>query len=386
MENNLNKQFIYGLKDPITKEILYVGKSSNPDNRLKRHMSDYSLIESWTEKNKWLLNLKNNGLSPEIEIIDEGTDDNINELEIRWISYYKLVNPKLKNGTEGGDGYNWTGKNLKEEHKKKIGYNHPFRKEVIQFDLDNNIINKFISSKEAEKITGLNRKSITKCCNNIKYHHTVGKLYYFRFIDNYFPCIKSNSEPNIDNINSFLNILKSQEKKFLTKKEEISIKLKEAIKKRKKAIIQYDLSGNIIKRYDSLTEATKGSGIHIYLISNCCKKKGSYTVGGGHFWRNGNNNPIDVATTFRYEGDLFDYVPYNKVTQINSKKVCKYDLDGNLVEVYDSLRNASSLTTASKSNIALCCRSKINKSGNFIVVKGFTWRYFDETKGLSISK
>lgn len=35
-------------------------------------MSDSYLIESWTNKNKWLLNLKNIGLCPIMEVIDEG--------------------------------------------------------------------------------------------------------------------------------------------------------------------------------------------------------------------------------------------------------------------------------------------------------------------------
>ncbi|HOE57082.1 MAG TPA: hypothetical protein PLI20_05780, partial [Bacillota bacterium] len=82
-----------------------------------------------------------------------------------------------------------------------------------------------------------------------------------------------------------------------------------------------DLSGNILNEYSSLTEATTSSGYHIYLISKCCKEKKYYTVGGDKFWSNIKNGE---PRTFRYRGDPFDYVPYNKNIQVNSKKICKY--------------------------------------------------------------
>jgi len=148
-------------------------------------------------------------------------------------------------------------------------------------------------------------------------------------------------------------------------------------------VTHYDINGNILSEYESLMEASRKSGHHIYLISNCCKNKGHYTVGGKHFWRKDNN--ID-PTTFRYKGDKFDYIPYNKNIQINSRKICKYDLNGKLLQVYDSMRNAAMDSGSDKANILSCCKRKINKkNGKFIIVKGYTWRYNDETKGEDIT-
>mgnify|MGYP000976296680 CR=1 FL=1 len=149
-------------------------------------------------------------------------------------------------------------------------------------------------------------------------------------------------------------------------------------------VIHYDIKGNILAEYESLIEASRTSGHHIYLISNCCKNKGSYTVGGKHFWRkNESVNP----TTFRYKGDKFDYIPYNKNIQINSRKVCKYDLDGKFLQKYDSIRKASIDNNCDKANILSCCKRKVNKkTGKFIIVKGYTWRYNDETNGEDLFK
>ena len=136
-----------------------------------------------------------------------------------------------------------------------------------------------------------------------------------------------------------------------------------------RSIIEYDLDGNQINEYISLSEASKLTKCHISLISNCCKKKSYYTV----------NNK-----TFRYKGDRFDYIKYNKNSQINSRKVCQYDLNGNLIEIYDSIRKAELITSCKKPNITRCCNKKNTTSGKIINVKGYIWRYFDETKGNTI--
>ncbi len=185
--------YIYTLSDPETNIIKYVGKTKNPKNRLYRHMSKYNLKESWTSKNKWLLNLKNNNLMPVMDIIDTGTIDNIDELEINWISKLKSEGIKLKNETIGGDGFDWTGKKHKYESIEKMKMNHPFRKEVIQFDLTTGeILNRFDSIHEASEKTGLFRGHISKCCHG-KYCSVGG--FYFRFSDNIFPIRENRFKP-----------------------------------------------------------------------------------------------------------------------------------------------------------------------------------------------
>ena len=362
----MNKQYIYTLYDPISKEIRYVGKSNNPEERLKRHLSDYSLCESWTDKNKWLLHLKNKNLLPLMTIIDTGNDSNIDELEIKWISYYKNTGLKLLNMTDGGDGFNWRGKKHTNESIEKLKLCSPFRKEIIQFTLENEVVNIFNSMHECEKITGLSRTHISKCCHNGK-NKTVGG-YYFRFIDNYFPCIKSKSSINLDMLNKIISEFNDNKKSYITKKEELKIKLKKLSNSRKKPVVQYDLNGNILNSFDSMSDAKNKTGCHIGLISKCCNFKSYFTVKG---------------TTFRYEEDQFDYLPYNYSIQITSKKICKYDLDGKLIKIYDSIKQACRENNiVSDSNIISCCRRKINKkNGKFIMVKGHTYRFFNDTKG-----
>lgn len=133
---------------------------------------------------------------------------------------------------------------------------------------------------------------------------------------------------------------------------------------------QYDLIGDVIGIFSSLTEASSKTGCHIYLISNCCNKKSYYTVNG---------------TTFRYLKDSFDYYPYNKNLQKNSMSVCKFDSNGTFIEKYDSIRSAAKENNIGKQSIKRCCvrKFKLDKKGNLttipICVAGFTYRYFDDT-------
>lgn len=85
MDKIRQKYYIYTLSDPISDEIKYIGKTKNIKDRLTRHLSPSNLENKWTSKTKWIIWLKERGLKPKIEIIDEGYIDNINELEIYWI-------------------------------------------------------------------------------------------------------------------------------------------------------------------------------------------------------------------------------------------------------------------------------------------------------------
>lgn len=98
--------YIYGLKCPIENEILYVGKSKNPEKRLLSHLGE----KYKSKKNSWLKNLKQKGLIPELVILDTASEDKINDLEKKWIEKYK-AHPKNKNMAEGGTG-GFTGKKI----------------------------------------------------------------------------------------------------------------------------------------------------------------------------------------------------------------------------------------------------------------------------------
>lgn len=275
------KQYIYTLSDPDTMLVRYIGRTNNLLDRYKRHLQK-SYIEKYdknTYKSNWIKSLLSRDKKPLMEILEICDNSNVMDLEIYWISQFRIWGFPLTNLSDGGEiPVSWLGKTHTQKSKDKIRHSHNL-------------------------------------------HH--------------------------------------------------------------RNVIQYDLSGNIIQVFSSLIEASTKTGYHIALISNCCKKKRYYTVNGGHFWRE-DQSDYNMIYTFRYEGDAFDYVPYNKNIQLNSKKICQYNLDGSLYKIYDSVRLAALETGSGKSNITKCCRNKIGKSGKNIIVKGYTFRYFDETNGRNL--
>lgn len=102
---------------------------------------------------------------------------------------------------------------------------------IFQYDLQGNFIQKHENMTEAQKATGISVKNISKVCNGDR-----------RQSGNFIWSKHKLSEQEI--------------------KEKIS-----KIKKNRK-IVQMDLDNNFIAVYDSLTEASKDTGINISCISN----------------------------------------------------------------------------------------------------------------------
>ncbi len=96
-------RYIYGLVDPESNEIRYIGKSIRPIERLQNHMND----KSKCHRAHWLQSLKSKGLKPELVIFESisGSDDwSWQESEKYWIKRGKALGWPLTNNTDGGDG------------------------------------------------------------------------------------------------------------------------------------------------------------------------------------------------------------------------------------------------------------------------------------------
>ena len=61
-----------------------------------------------------------------------------------------------------------------------------------------------------------------------------------------------------------------------------------------------------------------------------------------------------------------------KISEANSIKINQYDMDGNFIKQWNSMKEASETLKLSRGNICLCCEGIRNKTG------GYRWRYLDE--------
>jgi group I intron endonuclease len=95
----------------------YVGKTSNSiEKRFNSHIQ--SVKKNKTKHHKCWNKAISNNKQPEILILEEANNNNINELEKWYIAYFKSIGVKLTNMTNGGDGLQ--GHIFSSEHKTKI--------------------------------------------------------------------------------------------------------------------------------------------------------------------------------------------------------------------------------------------------------------------------
>jgi hypothetical protein len=101
------KIFIYALKDPITNEIRYIGKTKlNLNMRLKQHLTDAHGIINKTGRRRinkrysWIISLLKKNLLPIISLLEETNETCWQEREKFLISQHT----NLVNSTIGGDG------------------------------------------------------------------------------------------------------------------------------------------------------------------------------------------------------------------------------------------------------------------------------------------
>ena len=66
--------YIYYLIDPITKIVRYVGNTKNPKSRYRQHLKDAEKKQN-TEKQKWIIELKDKKMTPLMEIVKEIEND-----------------------------------------------------------------------------------------------------------------------------------------------------------------------------------------------------------------------------------------------------------------------------------------------------------------------
>lgn len=150
---------IYTLSDPIKRDVRYVGKTiESLNDRLKRHLRDHYK----TRKSMWIRSLRNKGLTPVIELIEEVEDCDWENEEKFYISYFRFLGFNLTNHSEGGRG----GK-LYYEYVKKGRKTSSFK----QLSINGNLIRKWNSHKEFFKEIGT--YPTTYINNNLLFRGTV---------------------------------------------------------------------------------------------------------------------------------------------------------------------------------------------------------------------
>jgi len=220
-----DKVFIYGLVEKNTNNLRYIGKTTDPKRRIRRHINERFIHNTY--KDRWIRKLIDCGEEPEIFLIDTVCKTEWQYWEKFYISYYKFIGCLLTNGTEGGDQPPSTkGRKHTEESKMKMSM-----------------------SKKGKPIPWLNNGS-----ERSGQHR-----------QNLSNSLKGRVSPN-------------KNKKF---NDEYKKKLSDSSTTKKK-VKQMDLNGNVIKIWDSIANAQKT--LQIRHISEVCRNVNNHKTSGGYKW------------------------------------------------------------------------------------------------------
>lgn len=119
---------IYGLIDPISGQVKYVGKSNDPDRRYKDHLTE-ARKSYLPYKNTWIRSLLEKGGKPILIILQHYVPLKLwRSAEQFWVQYYKDKGHKLTNLMPAGIGSDMT-----EEMKQILSASHKKTWDDLEF-------------------------------------------------------------------------------------------------------------------------------------------------------------------------------------------------------------------------------------------------------------
>lgn len=320
------KKFLgYVLVDPTTNQPRYVGITTQTlKMRLKGHLQDIKHRPDLNKhKTAWILKLQEVNLQPIIKLVIECNSlEELKKWEQDYIKQYKDTY-KLINQTIGGD---WVGFNT--HSRESILKKHSTRS-VIQYNVLGEKIDEFEMMEDIARKYNLRSKAcshITQCC---KHTRTCAYGYLWRY--------KGDSTP-LPKVNIY----------------DISFN----------TIYQYK-DGIKVGEFSSYVQASLAIGdkSHGANIKSCCM--GDQCTCKGYSFKL-------VPKFIYYSKELLEsaYINYKKhsFTRKSYIKVGQYDLNNNLIKVFNTLSEAGKSLgiKSARRYIKQCCEDKIKTYHNFI--------------------
>lgn len=302
-DTGLYEGYIYKIINDINNKI-YIGQTTRTvELRWRSHLLTCKKDCCDTYFHQVVHNLGMIHFKPiEIEkIVNISKDELLKELNKKEIYYIRKFNSIRPNGYNTAKG----------------GYNLPntyMEKSVYQFSLIGELIAIYKSMANASEITGTQQSDISKCCNGV-IKSANGFVWSF---NNKFIC---NNNPH------------------------------------QKPIDVYTINGEFLETLMKQGDAIKYT--HSKNISKLCS--GKLIQSNGY--------------VFRYHGEPFDLyrINYNNNSEKVSKKVNKYDINGNYISTYSSITSAGKeLGVKNVTSISKCCKYK-NKTSY-----GYKWFYAND--------
>jgi predicted GIY-YIG superfamily endonuclease len=328
-KNGLYVGYIYKITNKINGK-MYIGQTAETiHRRFKRHGYDCKKSNAHFPRAIRKYGIDNFEVE-ELEKISCETKEQLyillQESETRLIEKYNT----FKNGynsTLGGEGC--LGIKMSDSRKQSIRESmesnlQKIRIPILQYDLNGNLIKRHKSILDASNYSGYGRSIIKQCCENKKVYK---KEFLFKYDD----------ETDLNLYDYKIGVHHSS-----------------------KRIAMYTLNGKFVKEYNSIIDASRENNInHIAIIRNC---KGDFKRAGKY--------------QFRYIDEFGEFpkrvIKFNPWVSKHQSPIAMYDKEGNLIEVYSMIKEASSILGFYSSEISDVCRNKKQ------YIHGFRFRYLTE--------
>lgn len=124
--------------------------------------------------------------------------------------------------------------------------------------------------------------------------------------------------------------------------EETKRKIAENRKNRSRKVLQYDLSGNFIREWNSAKEASITLNIHVVAIRACCSNKEHCLTANKYLWRwYSENYPLKIK---------------QRAVDYRAKFVIQKDINDNIINIYSSIREAGKNNKVCANTIDRACK------------------------------
>lgn len=307
--------------------MIYIGKTMGSlKNRKKDHISKALRHINNTRFHNALR--KYGSKNFEWEVLEKCSMDIINDREIYYIAKFSSTDKSVGyNMTLGGEndyrnnlGKKWSTKRILERSKP-----------VYQYDVRGILIKRWDSVKLVAGYYSVDLSVIYRVCNTNK----IWRGYVWR------TCASKLTSVDISNF-------------YIVKNPVYTI-------------LQYDLSGNLLNEYSSISKITSIYNIDESNINRACN--GINKTSAGYIWRY-KDNPLSKSEL----RDILKRKPMSKESikkraLSQSKPVLQYDLQNKFIKEWVSMRKATASLGLHGGAITKVCQGKYKTTG------GFIWKY-----------
>lgn len=250
--------------------------------------------------------------------------DEMNDRERYWIAKLGSTNPEIGYNGKAGGGIRFqtseTRSKIGDLHRGKISEK---RRPILQYTSDGLFLKEYPSITEAELETGIVRSSIIRVLKHRATRPSKKNPYIWLYKDD-----EVSSEVNPGDY--YLNINYQNKVSDNFRKSRTNV-VKGDMAKLAVPVAMCDIDGSIIKKYESLAEAHKDTGISTstikrYMNDEVYTTKMLESGKATRLWKKLDKNDSDIVAKLNSLKD--------KGASRNTKVIEQYDLDGNLVAAY----------------------------------------------------